>query len=128
MLFINFDKRWEINIFGGSLYGKIDIFSSFEFCLKRQTKHIFCHFKHTDNCTASFSSQLKKSWFGIFLDSKLHMYASKYNVHSGQKNCQLRKIINSILFLLCTIIVTSYNLGLLNRIKLFGSHEPENKP
>ena len=106
----------------------IYIFSHFDFChnrrnsfwtswaslsFLRQTKHTFCHLKQTDNCTASFSSQLKKYWIGIFLDAKLHMYASKYNVHSGQKNCQLRKIIKSMAILFfTTIIVTIYNQGL----------------
>ena len=112
----------------GNFFLIIYIFSHFDFChnrrnsfwtswaslsFLRQTKHTFCHLKQTDNCTASFSSQLKKYWIGIFLDAKLHMYASKYNVHSGQKNCQLRKIIKSMAILFfTTIIVTIYNQGL----------------
>ena len=132
---INFDNRWEINIFEGSSYcnflpNQMSFFlktftyrylSNFEFCQNRrnsfwtswatlsflmQTKHTFCHFKQTDNCTASFSSQLKKSWIGIFLDSKLHMYASKYNVHGGQKNCQLRKIIKSMAILVLLLLLS----------------------
>ena len=72
----------------------------------RLTKHIFCHFKQTDNCTAPFSGKLKKSWIGIFLDSKLHMYASKYNVHSGQKSCHMRKIVKSMTILFLPLLLS----------------------